>query len=83
MELLPQSKEFKYLRVLFTSEGKKEREVDRRIRAASAGLLRCGGEEGAEEEGKALDFPFIYALTLTYGHELWVVTERTRYKWLK
>ena len=35
-ELLPQAKEFKYLGVLFTSEGKMEREMDRRIGAASA-----------------------------------------------
>ncbi len=35
-ELLPQAKEFKYLRVLFTSEGKMEREMDRQIGAASA-----------------------------------------------
>jgi len=34
-ELLPQAKEFKYLGVLFTSEGKMEREMDRRIGAAS------------------------------------------------
>ena len=37
-ELLPQAKEFKYLGVLFTSEGKMEREMDRRIGAASADL---------------------------------------------
>ena len=35
-ELLPQAKEFKYLGVLFTSEGKMEREMDRRIGAVSA-----------------------------------------------
>ena len=35
-ELLPQAKEFKYLRVLFTSEGKMELEIDRWIGAASA-----------------------------------------------
>ncbi|KAI3364813.1 hypothetical protein L3Q82_000923 [Scortum barcoo] len=35
-EVLPQVEEFKYLRVLFTSEGKMEREIDRRIGAASA-----------------------------------------------
>ncbi len=35
-ELLPQAKEFKYLRVLFTSEGKMEHEMDRWIGAASA-----------------------------------------------
>lgn len=36
VETLPQVKEFKYLRLLFTSEGKWERKVDRWISAASA-----------------------------------------------
>ncbi|KAI3376638.1 hypothetical protein L3Q82_017071 [Scortum barcoo] len=40
-EVLPQVEEFKYLGVLFTSEGKIEREIDRRIGAASA-VMRCG-----------------------------------------
>ncbi|KAI3366188.1 hypothetical protein L3Q82_010000 [Scortum barcoo] len=35
-EVLPQVEEFKYLGVLFTSEGKMEREIDRQIGAASA-----------------------------------------------
>ncbi len=35
-ELLPQVEEFKYLGVLFTSQGRMEREIDRRIGAASA-----------------------------------------------
>ncbi|KAI3374956.1 hypothetical protein L3Q82_021487 [Scortum barcoo] len=35
-EVLPQVEEFKYLGVLFTSEGKMGREIDRRIGAASA-----------------------------------------------
>ncbi|KAI3353926.1 hypothetical protein L3Q82_005127 [Scortum barcoo] len=35
-EVLPQVEEFKYLEVLFTSEGKMEREIDRQIGAASA-----------------------------------------------
>ncbi|TWW73526.1 hypothetical protein D4764_15G0009200 [Takifugu flavidus] len=35
-ELLPQVEEFKYLGVLFTSEGKMEQEIDRRIGAVSA-----------------------------------------------
>ncbi|KAK3519654.1 hypothetical protein QTP86_015888 [Hemibagrus guttatus] len=34
--VLPQVEEFKYLRVLFTSEGKMDREIDRRIGAAAA-----------------------------------------------
>ncbi|KAI3371109.1 hypothetical protein L3Q82_023745 [Scortum barcoo] len=39
-KVLPQVEEFKYLGVLFTSEGKMEREIDRRIGAASA--VECG-----------------------------------------
>ncbi|KAI3365904.1 hypothetical protein L3Q82_000734 [Scortum barcoo] len=35
-EVLPQVEEFKYLGVLFTSEGKMEREIDRRIGAAAS-----------------------------------------------
>ncbi|TWW73420.1 hypothetical protein D4764_15G0008140 [Takifugu flavidus] len=35
-EVLPQVEEFKYLGILFTSEGRMEREIDRRIGAASA-----------------------------------------------
>ena len=35
-ECLPQAKEFRYLGVLFTSEGKMEREIDRRIGTAAA-----------------------------------------------
>ncbi|KAI3369149.1 hypothetical protein L3Q82_026109 [Scortum barcoo] len=45
-EVLPQVEEFKYLGVLFTSEGKMEREIDRRIGAASAvmqSVPRCTG----------------------------------------
>ncbi|KAI3354938.1 hypothetical protein L3Q82_004554 [Scortum barcoo] len=41
-EVLPQVEEFKYLGVLFTSEGKIEREIDRRIGAASAVAKLCG-----------------------------------------
>ncbi|KAI3361882.1 hypothetical protein L3Q82_002204 [Scortum barcoo] len=60
-EVLPQVEEFKYLGVLFTSEGKIEREIDRRIGAASAVMRSvyrtvCG-EEGAESKGEALDLP--------------------------
>ncbi|TWW62666.1 hypothetical protein D4764_04G0013130 [Takifugu flavidus] len=35
-EVLPQVEEFKNLRILFTSDGRMEREIDRRIGAASA-----------------------------------------------
>ncbi|KAI3353754.1 hypothetical protein L3Q82_004986 [Scortum barcoo] len=54
-EVLPQVEEFKYLGVLFTSEGKIEREIDRRIGAASRSYAvgvpdRRGCEEGAESK---------------------------------
>ncbi|KAI3351406.1 hypothetical protein L3Q82_020217 [Scortum barcoo] len=61
-EVLPQVEEFKYLGVLFTSEGKMEREIDRRIGAASHAVMRSVyrtvGEEGAESKGEALDLRF-------------------------
>ncbi|KAI3355034.1 hypothetical protein L3Q82_017853, partial [Scortum barcoo] len=83
-EVLPQVEEFKYLWVLFTSEGKMECKIDRRIGAAFAVDYAVGvpdrfGEEGAESKGMKLSiYYFTYAPTLTYGHELWVMTERTR-----
>ena len=57
-EILPQVEEFKYLGVLFTSEGQMEREIDGGDRcsvcsvAGSAPTCRC--EEEAEPEGEAL-----------------------------
>ncbi len=55
---------------MFTLDGKQEREMDRQLCAASVVKQDCHGEAGVELEG--------YVPTLTYGHELWVVTERTR-----
>ncbi|KAI3366362.1 hypothetical protein L3Q82_000450 [Scortum barcoo] len=50
-EILPQVEEFKYLGVLFTSEGKMEREIDRRIGAASMQLCgRCTGPVVVKKE---------------------------------
>ncbi|KAI3355481.1 hypothetical protein L3Q82_018317 [Scortum barcoo] len=82
-EVLPQVEEFKYLGVLFTSEGKMEREIDRRIGAASAVMRSVYRTVVVKKElspkGEALDLPVNLRLpTLTYGHELWVMTERTR-----
>ncbi|TWW73385.1 R2 Retrovirus-related Pol polyprotein from type I retrotransposable element [Takifugu flavidus] len=45
-EILPQVEEFKYLGVLFMSEGRMEQEINRRIHS---------GEERAEPKGEALD----------------------------
>ncbi|KAI3366000.1 hypothetical protein L3Q82_009827 [Scortum barcoo] len=62
-EVLPQVEEFKYLGVLFTSEGKMEREIDRltadwcSVRSYAVGVPDRRGEEGAESKGEALDLP--------------------------
>ncbi|KAI3375173.1 hypothetical protein L3Q82_021083 [Scortum barcoo] len=60
-EVLPQVEEFKYLGVLFTSEGKMEREIDRAdwcsVRSYAVGVPDRRGEEGAESKGEALDLP--------------------------
>ncbi|TWW74533.1 hypothetical protein D4764_14G0005360 [Takifugu flavidus] len=78
-EILPQVEDFKYLGVLFKSEGLMEQEINRRIGAAFDGNVDSApvrsGEERAEPNGEALDLP---VPTLTYGQELWVMTERTR-----
>ncbi len=80
--LLPQVEEFKYLGVLFTSEGRMEREIDRRIGAASAVMRSMYRSVVVKKElsrkAKLSIYRSIYVPTLTYGHELWVMTERTR-----
>ncbi|KAK0155354.1 DNA-directed RNA polymerase II subunit RPB1 [Merluccius polli] len=74
--------EFKYLRVLFTSEGRMEREIDRWIGAASAVMRTLHGSIVVKRElsrkAKLSIYQSIYVPALTYGHELWVMTERTR-----
>ena len=75
--------EFKYL-VLFTSEGRMEREIDGRIGAASAVMQALHRpvvvKKELSQKAKLTIYRSIYVPTLTYGHEVWVVTERTRYK---
>ncbi len=79
-EFLPQVEEFKYLGVLFTSEGRMQREIDRRIGASSAVMRSMYWSVMVKKElsCKAKLSVSIYVPTLTYGHELWVMTERTR-----
>ncbi|KAK3529813.1 hypothetical protein QTP86_006010 [Hemibagrus guttatus] len=81
-EVLPQVEEFKYLGVLFTSEGRMDREIDRRIGAAAA-VMRSMCQfvvvkKELSRKAKLSIYQSIYAPTLTYGHELWVMTERVR-----
>ncbi len=72
-ELLPQVKEFKHLGVLFANEGKMEREMDRRIAAAAAVMKALYWTIA-----KLSIYQLIYVSAFTYGHELWIVTKRTR-----
>uniref|UniRef100_A0A8C6P1M8 Reverse transcriptase domain-containing protein n=1 Tax=Nothobranchius furzeri TaxID=105023 RepID=A0A8C6P1M8_NOTFU len=83
-EVLPQVEEFKYLGVLFTSEGKLEREIDRRIGAASA-VMRVlyrsvMVKRELSQKAKLSIYLSIYVPILTCGHELWVGTKRTRWQ---
>ncbi|TWW77698.1 Retrovirus-related Pol polyprotein from transposon 17.6 [Takifugu flavidus] len=63
-EILPQVEEFKYLGVLFTSEGRMEQEIDR--------------QRELSQKAKLSIYRSIFVPTLTYGHELWVMTKGTR-----
>uniref|UniRef100_A0A8P4KHH4 Reverse transcriptase domain-containing protein n=1 Tax=Dicentrarchus labrax TaxID=13489 RepID=A0A8P4KHH4_DICLA len=72
-ESLPQVKEFKYLRVLFTSEGRMEQEIGRRIGAAGAVLQSLYRtvvtKRGLSQKAKLSIYQSIFVPTLTYGHE--------------
>ncbi|KAK3557566.1 hypothetical protein QTP70_030495, partial [Hemibagrus guttatus] len=85
-ELLPQVEEFKYLGVLFTSEGRMDREIDRWIGAAAAVMRSMYRSVVVKKElsrnVKLLIYQSIYVPTLTYGHELWVMIERVR-SWIQ
>ncbi|XP_058616632.1 uncharacterized protein LOC131530397 [Onychostoma macrolepis] len=71
-----------FLGVLFTSEGRMEREIDRQIGAASVVMRWMYRSVVVKKElsckAKLSIYRSIYVPTLTYGRELWVMTERTR-----
>ncbi|KAK3539665.1 hypothetical protein QTP70_011111 [Hemibagrus guttatus] len=81
-EVLPKVEEFKYLGVLFMSEGRMDREIDRRIGAAAAVMRSMYRsvvmKKKLSRKAKLSIYQSIYVPTLTYGHELWVMTERIR-----
>ena len=66
--------EFKYLSILFTSEEKMEREIDRRIGTASAVMqtlkLSVVVKRELSQKGKLKIYQSISVPTLTYGLEL-------------
>ncbi|KAK3558133.1 hypothetical protein QTP86_009867 [Hemibagrus guttatus] len=75
-EVHPQMEEFKYLGVLFTSEGRMDCEIDRRTGAAAAVMRSMYRSVVVKKElsqkAKLSIYQSIYVPTLTYGHELWV-----------
>ncbi|KAK3544336.1 hypothetical protein QTP86_009109 [Hemibagrus guttatus] len=81
-EVLPQVEEFKYLGVSFMSEGRMDHEIDRRIGAAAAVMRSMYRSVVVKKElsrkAKLSIYQSIYVPTLTYGHELRVMTERVR-----
>lgn len=68
-ELLPQAKRLKYFWVLFMSGGQMEGEVDRKVWTVVV-------KRELSQKEKLSIYQSIYVPTLTYGHELWVVTKR-------
>ncbi|KAK3505719.1 hypothetical protein QTP70_020512 [Hemibagrus guttatus] len=85
-EVLPQVEEFKYLGVLFMSDGRMDREIDRRFGAAAAVMRSMYRSVVVKKElsrkAKLSIYQSIYVPTLTYGHELWVMNERVR-SWIQ
>ncbi|KAL7832830.1 hypothetical protein SRHO_G00298480 [Serrasalmus rhombeus] len=79
--LLPQVEEFKYLGVLFTSDGTREREIDRWIGAGSAVMRALYRSVVVKKElshkARLSIYRSIYVPTLTYAHELW----RSQLRW--
>ncbi|KAL7857954.1 hypothetical protein AOLI_G00180560 [Acnodon oligacanthus] len=81
-KVLPQVEEFKYLRVLFTSHGKRDREIGRRLGQATAVMRSLYRTVVVKRElsrkAKLSIYRSVYVPTLTYAHELWVMTGRMR-----
>ena len=79
---LRQVEKFKYLGVVFTSDGRQEAELDARIAGDGAvmrqfqhSILRRG-EVG--KKAKLAIFSSVFVPIHTYSHECWVMTERVR-----
>ena len=68
--------------MLFTSEGKIEQEIDRLIGTESIVMWMLERSLAVKRElSQKVTIPIyrsVYVPTLTYGHELWIVTRRTR-----
>jgi len=73
---------FKYLGVVFTSDGRQIEELDNRMGKASAVMLALQYSVVMKRElskkAKLSVFKTVFAPILTYGHESWVMKERIR-----
>src|SRR5699024_1416738 len=79
---LRQVQEFKYLGVLFASDGRQDRKIDRRISQASLVSREpwkpVVGNARLSQAAKLAVYHSLFKSTLTYGQESWILTERTR-----
>ena len=78
---LRQVEEFKYLGILFTSDGRQDREISRRINLAGVVLRELwsvAGNAWLPIDAQVTIFKSLFKSILTYGHESWILTERTR-----
>ena len=79
---LRQTEKFKYLGVTFSSDGRQDKEMDKRIGKASAVIRQLYRSVVLKRElctkAKLSVFRSVFVPTLTYGYECWVITERVR-----
>jgi len=79
---LPQAEGFMYLGILFTSDCRLEREMNRRIGASSAVMMALLWSVGVKREScwraKLSIYWSIFVPTLTCGHKIW---ERSQLRW--
>ncbi|CAM1312533.1 Uncharacterised protein r2_g2296 [Pycnogonum litorale] len=79
---LKQLEKFEYLGVVFTSDGRRDIELDTRMSAAGAIMRQLQRSVLLSRElgvkAKLAVFKSVFVPILTYGHEPWVMTERTR-----
>ncbi|CAM1303009.1 Uncharacterised protein r2_g1299 [Pycnogonum litorale] len=79
---LKRMEKFKYLGVVFKSDGRRDIELDTRIAAAGVVMRQLQRSVMLRRElgvkVKLAVFKSVFLPILTYGHEPWVMTERTR-----
>ena len=77
-----QVERFKYLGITFTSDGKSDNEIDSQIGKSSSILrelyLPIVAKKDLSNAAKFVVFRLVYVPSLSYVHELWVMTERMR-----